>query len=376
MSSSLSLYARSLFVLIAVAVSLLWSQAIEQSSSGPLLFGVYGQAPITIKCPRDGSFQALLTRGDSVQRGQNMFHFQSDHLRLLRREVTHKGLELSAELKRSLITADQDFDLNASQRLDRVHQRQANLWGYRAQRAQAQAKIQALTQELGGLRGAVKSGAAPLRDLLTVKAEIKSAQALIKPLKNQEFSQGSERQGEIEELKRAQESLHSAYQDELASWRQAEQTLEALIQELELISSPVDGVVMIAQPDESRRGSCLAGETLMTIQPTQTVVRLWQVTLLDQPVEIGLSLRAYSALPSQMKTHMTLNADVTWMSSKMDILPPELQSIAQKELGLTPLFGAPTAVYGRAIEAHLSPSIDHSNVRIQAPWGLPLVAQP
>lgn len=356
-------------VFVLICSAFLWSQFIDYNHHQAKLVGIYGLAPIRVICPRDGQFSLGSSLDSLVQVDEVLASFKSEQFTLLKLRFQKEAARNIKEIKTRLIRVRLDLQEKTIQAQTIAKTKSAELWAYKGRRLKLEAQISALTQGIKGLKKAVKRGRAPLRDLVQVQADLKAAKVQVKPQKNQEFAL----QTLVQELEGDHSLIHEnpvqaqgvksdlsyqdlvgAHQDEIKAWQASVESLNQAISELEVIRAPTTGILIQQRSDISHKypQSCLAGETIFSIQPVQTSLRLWQVDKLDNNLQQGreFELRIES---EQLLTHPRLQVKITHRDQHLSLLPESLQVKANQALIQSALFGDLPKVYGIKFEAEI-----------------------
>ena len=391
MRLSFTIYIRLAVIGTLIFIAFWCSHYIDNRHNQAQLVGLYGLAPIDINCPRDGQFSIKPSLGNLVQSNEVLMTFQSEGLSLLKRRFKKEMLRNTNAIKTRLIKDKlllQDQTLQAQSLLKA---KSAQLWADRGERLKLEAQISALAQGIKGLKKAVKRGRAPLKDLVQIQADLKSAKVQIKPKKNQEFAMQTlvQELEVVQSLRRGdavktetylnEQDLLTAHQNEIKAWQEDLEDLNKKIESLETIRAPITGIIIKQRSDVDYKQAqrCLAGETMLTIQPTQASIRLWQIDRLDQQVQPGeqIELRIESEL---LLDSPTLQIEIKLVDQGLTLLPDSLQTQASQAAAQFAWFGDLPKVYGIRIEADIKPLNNLTNnesgdlgiIRNKIPWGL------
>ena len=400
MRAGFTLYMRLSVILSLICLAFFWSIFAEKHYSKGKLVGLYGLAPISVFCPRDGRFVLKSDLNTYVQESQEIATFQSEELMLLKQRLVKEVQQNINEIKVRVLETKLALQEKTIQAKNLAKTKSAELWAYRGQRLKLEAEIAALNRGVKGLKKAVSRGRAPLKDLIQVQADIKSAQVQINPQKNREFalqvlvqdleknqiqiSRGSSKSGSnadtnlASEMSLSHEDMLSAQEKEIEAWQHSLSELNQLIEVLEHIRAPSSGLIINnrSDVDYSQPQSCLAGGTLLTIQPTKARLRLWQLDQLDQKLKLGqqLEIQIESEL---LSAPLQLKIMIIKLDPGLTMLPQSLQTQANQSLAKGTFFGELPLIYGIGLEAEILGSGElgasqlFKSTDTDIPWGLP-----
>ncbi len=374
------MYLRALVIIGLIFSAYLWLELMSPYQAKTKIVGIYGLAPVSVRCPQAGQVSMISSPGDYVNQNDIIARFQSRELRLLKHNLEQSVIRKQKEIEAKIVEENLAQQQMRLQTEGLAKQKSRDLWALKGARLKLEAQINALNKGIKNIQKAVKKGRAPVRDLVWAQAELKSAQVQVGPQKNQEFTvqtqlQNLEKSLDLHSATEKQAPLNhqdllKAYQAELKAWQQSQEHLNHYIDGVETIRAPTSG--LISHLNLALKGqSCLAGEPLATIQPKQETVRLWQVNQLDQPFKHGQNLTIHLESPLLVDSPQ-YHVKVINVAQQVNVLPDLLQIQGSQTLGQQALFGELPKVYGLMFEAEITDLDDDTTEQnTQIPWGLP-----
>lgn len=209
--------------------------------------------------------------------------------------------------------------------------------------------------------------------------------AQLTPIKNQEFvfnqaftELSKEKNGvsHQEQVEKYSTDLVKVIEAEIALWQKKHDELESLLIKLDQIRMPFKAVISYVHPSAQQKLHCRAGVPLMTLQPLDQVVRLWQIDHFDDVIvkNTKLKLQSQELRKTQQAEHLGV---VQAVGPQLQLLPESLQVFAQQKLGLQPLFGQATLVRGLPIKVNLQEKdTEQGQTGFNLPWGMMILGTP
>ena len=371
----LGLSFRLILTLASVVIGVWWHNQSRLVNENAVFFGLYGDDPLSLSCVDVGKVKLDgLTLGQRVSAGQRVGTLFIDRRQeLLTRQIREHRQSLSRlESARSLTF--ESIKGSQTERVISEAKQKASLWEAKRARASAKAKLKSLQGSLPRLRTMVSQGALAVADLERLIAEEKSLHAELSPLNHKTDTLNKATQGELKSVQTSQlalEEVEAKLEEELHLWREQLKELEREREEGTGIFSPRDAVIsdLPFAVSSTPIRSCLAGETLIILQPVEQRVRLWQVTRLNHKVlrSEKLNLKALSHTRSALNSLGSVSVEGS--GERLEILPPSLQRLAAERIGIMSIFSDPPTIYGIRVEGRLIEAKE-----LSLPWGHPLVA--
>ena len=349
-----------------------WLEVQPKSQAHQLIVGVYGEAPISVRCPAQGTISELRVRlGQEVNAETLLLTLDAPQDQALLAEVIRERAWAEANIEAQLSSLN--HKLKGEELAWRVDQgrAQAQALGVEVDIRRARGQLKTLERSIGSIEAQVKAGSLSLADFTRLKSEISGLKQVAWPLGKQRGALRSVAQIKPEEdIEKLVESWRGVLGRQGEIWRSFEEVTRARLARHTQLYAPFK--VQVASQPLPVGSRCLAGEEVMLLQPLTPVVRLWQVSgdlSLKPKAQLNLTLA------DQRYTHAHLpqrSGTIERIGPSLIPLPDTLQPLARRALmssALLTLLRGESApqVRGRPLRVLL---LDTDQVwRRAIPWG-------
>ena len=362
----------SLLIILFGLVSGWWLEIRPSPSSTQLIVGMYGEEPISLRCPTSGRITEVRVHlGQEVNTETLLFTLDAPQDQAFLAEVVRERAWAEASIKEQLSALDHTLERQSIARQVDQARAQAQVSGVEVDIRRARGQLKTLERSLSTLEAAVKTGSLSLAELTRLKSEVSGLKQIARPLGQQRSALRRAIQVKpLEDTVALIDAWRKALQRQAEVWRSFEESTRARLISATRRYAPIKA--QVASLARSSGGTCRAGEEVMSLQPLTPVVRLWKLSgsqMLKPQTHLKLVLTDERDHGPDLPQRFGI---IKRVGPSLVPLPEPLQPIARRALRtsalLTVLNGdPPLQVRGRPLRVHLSD--DNQSWRDAVPWG-------